>query len=97
MEISAQFAFLKTSHSYQGTYSDPDHIGSHFYEYNSAAIVKIVVATHWAVPSFVTLAVMSYAAARLVTLFWQRVSSLPVFAISKDKRNRHAAGGTGEQ
>jgi len=65
-----------------------------FFCYYFYGIVKIVVATHWAVPSYVTLAVMSYAAARLVTLFWQRVSSLPVFAFSKDKRNRHAADGT---
>jgi hypothetical protein len=59
-------------------------------------IVRIVVATHWAVPSFATLAVMSYAAARLVTLFWQKMSSLHIFAALQDRRTGHAAGGTGE-
>ena len=67
-----------------------------FFCYYFYGIVKIVVATHWAVPSFVTLAVMSYAAARLVTLFWQKMSSLHIFAALQDRRNRHAAGGTGE-
>ena len=67
-----------------------------FFCYYFYGIVKIVVATHWAVPSFVTLAVMSYVAARLVTLFWQKILSRPVSALSQDKRTGHAAGGTGE-
>jgi hypothetical protein len=67
-----------------------------FFCYYFYGIVKIVVATHWAVPSFVTLAVMSYAAARLVTLFWQKMSSLHIFAALQDRRTGHAAGGTGE-
>ncbi len=68
-----------------------------FFCYYFYGIVKIVVATHWAVPSFVTLAVMSYAAARLVTLFWQKMSSLHIFAVLQDMRTGHAAGGAGEQ
>ena len=67
-----------------------------FFCYYFYGIVKIVVATHWAVPSFVTLAVMSYAAARLVTLFWQKMSSLHIFAALKDRRTGQAAGDTGE-
>ncbi|MBR3154625.1 MAG: acyltransferase [Lachnospiraceae bacterium] len=67
-----------------------------FFCYYFYGIVKIVVATHWAVPSFVTLAVMSYTAARLVTLFWQKMSSLHIFAALQDRRTGHAAGGTGE-
>jgi len=67
-----------------------------FFCYYFYGIVKIIVATHWAVPSFVTLAVMSYAAARLVTLFWQKMSSLHIFAALQDRRTGHAAGGTGE-
>ncbi|MBQ3407390.1 MAG: acyltransferase [Lachnospiraceae bacterium] len=67
-----------------------------FFCYYFYGIVKIVVVTHWAVPSFVTLAVMSYAAARLVTLFWQKMSSLHIFAALKDRRTGQAAGDTGE-
>ena len=67
-----------------------------FFCYYFYGIVRIVVATHWAVPSFATLAVMSYAAARLVTLFWQKMSSLHIFAALQDRRTGHAAGGTGE-
>jgi hypothetical protein len=68
-----------------------------FFCYYFYGIVRIVVATHWAVPSFVTLAVMSYAAARLVTLFWQKMLSLRICARQQDKLTGHAAGGTGEQ
>ena len=63
-----------------------------FFCYYFYGIVRIVIATHWAVPSFATLAVISYAAARLVTIFWQKISSLRILAASRDQRSGQAVG-----